>query len=300
MGSGFVSPDPDNALTAGRPEKEGRARRLWAGVFSLTVAMMLAVGWMYVREAVVPESQYDRDQAAQKAARVASLDLWRQHQQLTLLPGPPPASVSLESLLSRVEQRYATCRTYRDTGLAMTNFGNRVSRTRFKTALVRRKTFRFEWEEQSFIGAPVWQSNGVWRNRNEVRSWMNFEAEPRTGVKFRLAIAGAMGVSGGLAASIPGLLMPGALSGQYLRRLKDKALGSNGSVEGDECYRLQGVVAHRGDTITIWIDVKTLAIRRVDRGVTVDRGHTFQRVVIYRPIFDGEIEPQLLAFNPPK
>src|SRR5438128_3110913 len=114
---------------------------------------------------------------------------------------------------------YASCKTYMDTGevqiLFLEKRGRRTVIRPFSTSFVRPADFRFEFQNRR--GEREWDIYIVWRHDDSVKTWWSVKPGVMTDRPFPLALAGATGVSGGSAHTIPQLLMPDLISGGRIR-----------------------------------------------------------------------------------
>jgi outer membrane lipoprotein-sorting protein len=206
------------------------------------------------------------------------------------------SGLSAETFLAQMRQTYASCQTYQDTGVVTTTFsqssGNWIDEKPFLTAFVRPDRFRFEYKE---MPSSVEYRYIIWRNGAEVLSWWDVTPGIKTEDSLSTAIAGATGVSGGSAATIPSLLISDQVGLRFeitqAQRFDDE------EINGINCYRIQGNFA--SDLATIWIDTKTFLIRRIKTQHTFPDFST-ETVTTYMPIADGAVADDLLAFNPPQ
>ena len=123
---------------------------------------------------------------------------------------------SAGQILDRMVRAYADCKTYRDTGVVKTVFieanGTRTVEKPFTTAMVRPDRFRFEYKETGN------QRNRyiIWSSGKDVKTWWGIKPGIKMSDSLELALAGATGVSGGSAHTIPAMLLPDKVSGLKL------------------------------------------------------------------------------------
>ena len=205
---------------------------------------------------------------------------------------------SAREILARMARAYAECDSYLDEGVVTTVFidDDRTWTTErpFSTALVRPDRFRFEYSEREpgFLRLEYI----VWRDGREVRSWFHATPGVEEVSSLSLALAGATGVSGGSAHTIPHLLMPDQLGGSSLAYLRDPELLETTDLDGFECYRIRSVSADSPEVL--WIDKSSYLVRRIDEATEFDDFRT-EKVTTYRPQINGPIADELLAFDPP-
>jgi hypothetical protein len=186
----------------------------------------------------------------------------------------PPECRDPAELLRRLAAAYAGCRTYRDSGCVTTRYirdgGERVEERPFETAFVRPDAFRYEFRARRRSG-DGWHRYLVWTRGGEVRTWWDVRPGGECPKSLSLAVAGATGVSGGSAHTVPALLMADRVGGfrlPDLARLADLEPLGDAPVGGADCSRVR---ARRRPTPP-----------RPDAGLTEDRlrrlGETLDRL----------------------
>ena len=200
-------------------------------------------------------------------------------------------------ILEAVAEAYASCWTYRDSGQVKTRFHSqegrnlRTSVKPFTTAFHRPDRFRFEYQHR-YKAEHEWSRYIVWAHGETVRTWWDVGPRFEQPESLGLALAGATGVSGGLAHTVPALLMPDRVSGRRLTDLAELASLPDEALGEVSCYRVSGrFLPHRVDltederhvqqaialtgrrperaehsSLTVWIDRATLLIRRIEAG----------------------------------
>jgi outer membrane lipoprotein-sorting protein len=197
-------------------------------------------------------------------------------------------------VLDLVAKTYAGCRSYRDSGVVRTVFvrdkGRRIVEKTFRTAFVRPDRFRFEFEENGdrYI---------VWRDRDEVLSWWHVKPGVSKVSSLGLALAGATGVSGGSAHTVPALLLPSDVTGWRVTELGEATRIDDARIDEVDCFRIAGSSA--GSPHILWIDQKTYLVRRIEEGNRFDEFRT-EETTDYDSVLDGEVPDESLRFDPPK
>ena len=124
------------------------------------------------------------------------------------------------ALMTEVAKAYASCSSYRDTGVAVTLIESKTTTTKFKTAFVRPDRFRFEYRNRP--PSPFFASwMIIWKEKGDVRTWWSVAGKVEAEESLNAAIAGATAVSNGTAHTIPRQLMPTVVSGLSLARSAD-------------------------------------------------------------------------------
>lgn len=230
-------------------------------------------------------------------------------------------------LLERVRQRYATCASYADTGRQTTTHdseslpshippGMLDTGIQFRTLFRRSGEFLLSFQ----IAGPrcrgrvdectVLRVDGVTRTR-----WSRKERVEE--LEFRRAIAGATGISRGLAVMAPGLLVPEEIELAPGARLLETEATDCGEESGFRWFDFERTAF--GPSSRIWIDESTQTVRRVQhefrstaeeqrrsreeayatlgpeiaealRRVEDFRDSHWWTVTDYEPVFDVEIE----------
>ncbi len=184
--------------------------------------------------------------------------------------------LTAQQILDKMAAAYATCKSYRDSGVVTNDFGPRpgsgatyprhVDVKPFRTAFVRPDLFRFEYDnptpEKSYI---------IWAKRGDVRTWWyvkpGVEKQPSLGE----AVAGATGVSSGSAHIIPSLLLPDRIGGRKLTAMTDLKRLPDEVVEQTLCFKLEGKYVNR--PTTLWLEkADFLLVRMVQDTRTPDIG----------------------------
>jgi hypothetical protein len=188
-------------------------------------------------------------------------------------------------ILLAMKRAYASCRSYRDTGLVKTtsvtdehsSFGSELP---FATAFVRPGRFRFQFTDTG-LGERA-SAYIVWSDGAEVRSWWDAKPGVRRPASVREALEVATGISGGSSVRVPGLLMPDALPGGRPAHRPERIADADD--RGVTCVRVRGragrpVHAHDGarsvtvldEFVTLWIDPSTHLLRKVEETRTYKR-----------------------------
>jgi hypothetical protein len=212
--------------------------------------------------------------------------------------GEKQAGPSGLEVLTRVAATYAHCKSYHDEGvvkIVYTGSGRkRVEERPFRTAFVRPDRFRFEYADTDPQGTK--RRHIVWRKGADVRTWWDAEPGLRDEGSLGAALAGATGVSGGSAHTVPALLMPEEVGGRQLTDMTDLKRIGDAQHEDADCYRLEGMY---GDLQrTVWVERRTLLVRRIDSQKTFATFHA-EETTTYRPTINQEVTANLLELDLP-
>ena len=162
---------------------------------------------------------------------------------------------------------YATCKSYRDSGVVTNDFGPHSAGDRFprhvdvkpfRTAFVRPDQFRFEYDD----GTPE-KPYIVWAKGGEVRTWWYIKPGVEKLPSLDLGIAGATGVSSGSAHTIPSLLLPDQITGAKLSAMTDLTRLPDETLDGTPCFKLEGKYGFGNQPRTVWFEKATFLVRRI-------------------------------------
>jgi hypothetical protein len=208
------------------------------------------------------------------------------------------AEPSAPELLARMASKYAQCKSYQDSGVVSILYfgpaGDRTEQRPFRTAFVRPDRFRFEYQETGTFGAT--RRYIVWRLESRVRTWWDVKPGIEEGMSLGSALAGATGVSGGSAHTVPAMLLPGEVQGRRLTDMTEVKRIPDADIAGTSCLCVEGKYA---DVLrTVCVDRKTLLVRRIEYEETFPQFHTHETTT-YEPVIDEPIAQEFLDFDPP-
>jgi hypothetical protein len=233
--------------------------------------------------------------------------------------------LSAGAILERMATTYAKCKSYQDSGCVTTIFirsdGNHTSKRPFSTTFVRPSRFRFEFKDS--LNGHTWRRYIVWADTEDVRTWWDIRPGVVQPPSLSLGLAGATGVSGGSAHTVPALLMPDSIGGRRLTDLTQLRRLEDAKLDGVDCFRIQGSMhieidpgelerrrqltlrvtgrdlpnSIRGPE-TLWIDRTTFLLRRIDKQTQFDDFRT-ESTTTYEPTLDFAIADNRLEFDPP-
>jgi hypothetical protein len=234
--------------------------------------------------------------------------------------------MTADQIIAGMAAAYAGCHSYRDTGRVQTRFSahNELpgfdSDRPFRTAFTRPHRFRFEFSS-ACPGSTEWHRYIVHSDKGLVQTWWDVRPGVKREPSLGLALAGATGVSGGSAHTVPALLIPKEVGGQRLTALGELTRLSDEDAGGVRCYCIQGrFPAPTGpqadaarrlfrtmtgmdppdvfDPMVLWIDRETLLLRRIEKSAA-PFGDGAQEVTTYEPAIDDQISDDELAFDVP-
>ncbi|TWU27910.1 protein kinase domain-containing protein [Novipirellula artificiosorum] len=201
-----------------------------------------------------------------------------------------------ERILDRMKKTYAECKSYRDSGVIKSVFlENTVSpeftvEYSFDTAFVRPDRFRFEIKDQDDDKLLI-SADG-----EDVQASWDIEPGNQKPESLELAMAQAIGFTGGDVGRIPAMLMPKNLDGWVDLDLIDPRQIEDGSLQSAECFRLE--YSFRDEQVTLWIDKQSYLVRRIDERIKSD-DIRIERTTNFDPTIDGKITDEMLEFDPP-
>lgn len=206
--------------------------------------------------------------------------------------------LTAQQILDKMTTTYATCKSYRDSGVVTNDFGphsagdnfpRHVDVKPFRTAFVRPDQFRFEY----YDGTPE-KLYIVWAKGGEVRRWWYIKTGVEKEPSLDLSLGGATGVSGGSAHTIPALLLPDQVGGAKLLAMIDLTRLPDESLEGTPCFKLQGKYGFGNQPRTVWLEKATFLVRRI-----AERTGLAKNTTDYRPEVNKDIPAKELELNAP-
>jgi len=167
--------------------------------------------------------------------------------------------MNTRDLLRAMADAYGRAASYADRGVVITTFVHpdrrEVHRKPFATLFQRPDRFRFELSDE-FMGSRM----VIWQETPPARVFWTIENQPKA-LDLAMAIAGATGISGGSAVTIPRLLMPDLLTAWAVTEIEDPEDAVEEVIGSVRCARICG--RHGGSTITMWIGIEDLLLRRM-------------------------------------
>ncbi|MEJ6980677.1 hypothetical protein WG906_09470 [Pedobacter sp. P351] len=173
-------------------------------------------------------------------------------------------TLSIDSVIKKSEQSYASLKTYLDSGKVISDFysGSHPHKSAkiFRTAYSATEGFNFEYFEPN-------KSNSLHtlnKKGETVKTWWGVTNELTTDKTFSMAIASMTGVSSGAATLIPRLLFPKKLSpGRNIYNSFVPDSSGFEMVNGLPCYKISGKDRLEGK-ITVWVAKSDFLIRKVE------------------------------------
>lgn len=208
------------------------------------------------------------------------------------------SALSAQDILGRSVETYLSCRSYRDSGLVHTVIFNsdekRVVDKPFKTVFNRDGRFRFQFFNHTMISRK--QLCIVWTDGENVLTWWDVKPGIQPEDSLSSAIAGATGVSGRSAHTVPILLMPDRINGRSIADMTDLDRLEDELVESVRCFKISGDYANLRQTL--WVDQTTFLIRQIEMEIPM-KGFRAKTTTTYEPAIDADIPKGDFAFNSP-
>lgn len=205
--------------------------------------------------------------------------------------------MTAEEILGRMAAVYASCKSYRDTGVVKTVYISKRSHATekpFSTAFVRPDRFRFEYRERR--KGQREDRYIIWSRGGKVRRWWDVTPEAEEPESLSAALAAAAGVSSGASRTIPALLLS-SVKGRRLTDLAEARRIADAKLDEADCFRVEG--RDNRALATVWIDQKTFLVKRIDTQVKFADFRT-EETTTYDSAVDEPIADKTLEFDPPE
>ena len=187
------------------------------------------------------------------------------------LPTNAPAQgVTPGEILKEVTATYESLQTYKATGniIADIDTGNaKVStETSFSILLMKPNRYLISWTQENMAMAGMAQSGAVWSDGSQPYLYMGKAYSKMSSDEF--ALAGATGISGGAASTIPLLFFRGRSA--PFARLKDLKVEKTEKIGEEDCYVISGasIVSKKE---TFWISKSSHLIVKYARSLEPDQ-----------------------------
>lgn len=204
-----------------------------------------------------------------------------------------PAEPTAREILDRVISTYASCRSYSDEGetkIGINKGINSGQRSRFSTAFVRERGFRFQSDPDS----PQGQS-AVWKEGDVEKFWVVRPGELE--VPLDEGLSRMAFFSGGSSVTVPTLLFNDIFAGRsFLDSFVEPKLSGMEKLDGRQAFVIEGNI--RGQSVKLWIDQSTFLIVKSYRQLQL--GNVRQEITTrYKPTINIDIAAAKLVFKPP-
>lgn len=211
-------------------------------------------------------------------------------------------AIEAGDILRRTAHAYRTSESYLDSGMAETVYvtqrGERVGETRFRTAYIAPAKFRFESNMNDFGSIEVGYI--AWMDESGVETWFSVDPDRDKVIpSIQEALDEAAGISRDTSGMIPGLIFPGTKLGGDIVRLTSAVRLEDAQIDGIDCFQVQGYRwPNAGETTTVWIDKESFLIRRVYEERKIKDGNT-RTTWFYDPAINVPVDPDILLFDRP-
>lgn len=171
-----------------------------------------------------------------------------------------PADLSVADIVKQAQAKYASLTSYSDEGKSVAMLGARIASSyTFTVKLARTNLYQVGWWQEGEMFIP---KGMVWSAGNGDFLWMGKNFKPQKYTEKELALAGATGISGGAAASVPGTFFK-MNWGNQLTAVTSQAVRKADEKIGDvDCYVLSHDLG--GRTNILWIGKQDLLIHQVE------------------------------------
>jgi RNA polymerase sigma factor (sigma-70 family) len=171
-----------------------------------------------------------------------------------------PTEPSAQEIIKRSQETYAALSSYCDDGTSFGDVGGRdIAPNRFSIKLSRPNLYRIDWTRDLGFYS---QTGLVWSAGSGDFSKMNGTSSPTTNASMEMALAGATGVSGGAAASIPGTFFKMNWGNKLSAAMQSATRQPDEKIGEIDCYVLSQ--SKDGRSETMWIGKQDFLIRRIE------------------------------------
>jgi hypothetical protein len=172
--------------------------------------------------------------------------------------------LSAAAIIKQSQAAYAALNSYRDDGKSVSTLGKVTAASfNFTIQLARTNFYKIVWWQGEDSFTP---KGAVWSAGTGDFLWMSvFGSDARKQPGQELALAGATGISGGAAASIPGTFFNLHWGGMLAGAAEDTRL-PDAKIDGTDCY----VLTHGGDgrTNMLWIGKQDFLIHQIEKDIS--------------------------------
>lgn len=198
--------------------------------------------------------------------------------------GDNPVELSASDIIKQAAEKYASLTSYSDEGSTSATLGTITATSyTFSINLARTNLYRIVWRQENQIYTP----NGVvWSAGDGNFLWMGRNFTPKKYADWETALAGATGISGGAAASIPGTFFKMNWGNQLGAAVANSQRRADEKIGDVDCY----VLTHGTDgrTNTLWIGKSDFLIHQVEN----DTSAAFMKAIMEK---EARNNPQIRA-----
>jgi len=210
-----------------------------------------------------------------------------------------PSDPAAVAFMKQTVATYLALQTYQDRGRSSQTLkfypedgDAAIVVVEFSTSFKRPRRFKFEWTTSRDFGDGLdVDKNAIWSDGAKVWSWSSNELNPEREDNLNMAVAGATGISQGMAHEIFRLLSDEVTGFRFDQLKRLKLLGSE-KVGGVECTIVHGF--QYDNDVKLWIGKEDHLIRKGVETTPDTNTNTFERTDI---VVDGEIADADFVFR---
>lgn len=176
-------------------------------------------------------------------------------------------------IIERVKARYASCRSYEDTGQQSTRFTHegsgsaprfRTTKKKFRTAFVRPDLFFFEFREVGLGPESEWEYGVVCATPSGTQRWWSLRSPHDKPGDLSNELGAFAGVSRGTSVVVPSSLIPTLRTASPLPDPETATLLDDMDLDGVRCHRIEGKNHPMRLAKIAWVEAETYDLRRTD------------------------------------
>jgi len=187
----------------------------------------------------------------------------------------PVANTDPSSILNKVLSKYKSMDTYSSTGTIVCDLdtGGKVQMTTtFSIKMKKPNNFLITWSQVGMMPGGMPQAGAAWSDGTQSYLYMGALNSYSKVSDCTSALAGATGISGGAAYTIPSLFLPAFMDkGSGFQRLKNLEIEKSEAIGGEDCYVISGS-SDVSKKETIWISKSRSLILKYERSLASPAG----------------------------
>ena len=171
-------------------------------------------------------------------------------------------------ILKRAQAKYASLDSYSDEGKTVASVSGTTITTTFTIKMARPNLYRIEWVQSSSpsFSATKTSTNAVWSAGQGDFLEMGFGVQKQSSLE--MALAGATGISGGAAATIPGTFFKMNWGNQFGGLMMGEKQQADEKVGDEDCYVFTSNA--NGQTRTLWVGKRDYLMHQVRSVVSAE------------------------------
>jgi outer membrane lipoprotein-sorting protein len=164
-------------------------------------------------------------------------------------------------IIKRAQAKYASLTNYSDEGTSIATIDGATITTSFTIRLARTNLYRIEWQQnnESSFSTIKTKPQAVWSAGEG--DFLELGSGAISQVSLEMALAGATGISGGAAATIPGIFFKLNWGNQFGDSVWSEKQQADEKVGDVDCYVFTS--DSKGPTRTLWIGKQDFLIHQV-------------------------------------